>query len=163
MMGAKKLMVIVSILVAIGMHSSCSQENAGPMYSPQTFSYKVESVTYSGGLVDAGYTDSTKTFHLELYSNPVYENYLFIDMAGSPYLAPGIYPLGYDSATNVTLQMVLYKDGSHPFAATTGNLTITSFDSTNRKMAGEFHFTGKLYNDVLHITAGSFDLGYRLK
>jgi len=91
MTGFRVLLIAFGVVTGTWLLSSWGKENAGPLFSPQSFSYKVESVTYAGGLTDVGYTDSLKTFHLEFYHNPVYENYLFINLSGASYWAPGVY------------------------------------------------------------------------
>jgi len=60
------------------------------------------------------------------------------------------------------VELIFFRDGSHPYYAVTGNLTITSFDTVNQVMSGKFQFNGTLNNSLLHITLGTFDnLRYR--
>ncbi len=136
---------------------SCSKENAGPGYYPATFSYKAESVYYSGGLAYAFYSDSTHSFHAEFYDNPVQYNYVFIDFSAPAYLAPGVYPVGRDTATQVAVTMQYYTDASHPFNSVSGSLTITAWDTVNQKIAGKFQFNGQNSGTIRRITLGNFD------
>jgi hypothetical protein len=148
------------ILVLAGLAfgwASCSKENSGPGYYPATFSYRAESVTYSGGLAYAYYNDSTGSLHAEFYDNPVQQNYLFIDFSAPGYLPLGVYQVGYDSATQAAVSMQYYTNASHAFTSVSGSFTITKVDTFNQLLAGKFQFNGKYLGDLRHVTLGTFD------
>ncbi len=143
---------------------SCSKENAGPIYNPQSFYYMADGIAYSGGLNYATYYDSSHSFQADFYPNPVQKNFLILNFSAPGYITPGTYYAGYDSARQVRVSMSYYTDGSHEYTSTTGSLTISSIDTALHVIAGKFQFTGKYLSDVRQITAGRFEnLIYQVK
>lgn len=137
----------------------CSRESDNLDYDPQTFAYKVGSVWYTGGLHYCWYTanDTARALKAEFYGDPITVNYLHIEVTGANYLPPRQYNVGYDSATGATIIMRFYTDGSHPYTSTSGNLTITEFDTVNRQLSGTFQFTGTWSGQTRQVTNGSFN------
>lgn len=148
---------LVAVLVLL--LSNCSRESDNLDYEPQTFAYKVGSVWYTGGLNYCWYntTDTAKALKAEFYGDPVTVNYLHIEVTGANYLPPRQYNVGYDSVSGATITMRFFTDGSHPYTSTTGNLTITSFDTVAQRIDGTFLFTGNWSNQTRQITNGSIN------
>lgn len=150
------LATILTLVVLVCVQS-CSRESNNLAYSPQTFEYKAGSVWYTGGLTHAWYYDSVPAFKAELYTNPITNNYLFIEVDSANYLPPRIYNVGYDTATHATIRLRFYSDGLHIYTSTSGKLTITTFDTIYRRVSGTFQFTGSSGTSTLQISGGQFD------
>ena len=147
---------VLFIITCMFLLFSCARENHGPTNYPSTYSYTTETGTYTGGLAYCAYTSDSMAYDAQFYPNPQRLNYLVIDFSGAAYLPQATYNLGYDSLTHVRLKMQFIADDSHPFTATTGSMTITSFDTLNQLLAGTFHFTGSYLSSARHISNGSF-------
>ena len=146
-------------LCSMLLYSSCSRESDNLDYEPHTFAYKVGSVWHTGGLNYCWYTtnDTAKALKAEFYGDPITANYLHIEVTGANYLPPRQYNVGYDSLSGATVIMRFFTDGSHPFTSTSGNLTITSFDTVAQRIDGTFQFTGNWSNQTRQITNGSIN------
>jgi hypothetical protein len=149
-------LLLFSILLTFGMLMHSCRNVYNQLQEPNAFGFKLNNVQYNGGLYQATYAQATHTFNAQLYIIDD-RHYATISFSGKSDIAPGTYPVGYDSISNVAVAMN-YSTGVSAYPAYNGSLTVSSVNTVNKTISGKFNFSGKsTLPDIVQVTNGTFD------